>query len=173
MSKISEYLDAVRDYYARQEMERKTRQSTVAGYAQEMGMPVDRLIRQLADVGFTKSEHDALDQSERFHKDERHIMRMVKAHTEEVGATFERRQMWRRWAEAMRSVYSAEGNREPKPSVYETILDGLKLPPELESQEFEDEDYLDHLDELIRKEADAKPLVTRKIRVLRSVTQRD
>lgn len=298
MSKISEYLDAVRDYYARQEMERKTRQSTVAGYAQEMGMPVDRLIRQLADVGFTKSEHDALDQSERvalldhlrsihgsggerkkivvehesesvtllravaarengaewdalheltdrvifgldidpdlqrlvnlivaksfvqgglpsmkrgrpksdeteqlgrdvaqaywdlrdggtpyaeavatvserFHKDERHIMRMVKAHTEDVGATLERRQMWRLLAETMRWVYSAEVNREPKPSVYETILDGLKLPPELESQEFEDEDYLDHLGELIRKEADAKPLVTRKIRVLRSVTQRD
>jgi len=298
MSKISEYLDAVRDYYAQQEMERKTRRGTVAGYAQEIGIPVERLIRQLADVGFAKCEHDLLEDneleallghfmrlhgtgeprkeiviecesesvtllravaarengaewdalheltdrvifgldidsdlqrlvnlivaksfvqgglpsmkrgrpksdeteqlgrdvaqaywdlrdggtpyaeavatvSERFHKDERHIMRMVKAHTEDVGATLERRQMWRRWVEAMRWAYSAEGNREPKPSVYGTILDVVKLPPALESQDFEDEDYLDHLDELIRKAADAKPPLTRNSVHLKPVTRKD
>ena len=100
-------------------------------------------------------------------------MRMVKTHTEDVGATFERRELSRFWVETMRWVYSNKGDNEPRRPMYETILDSWKLPPELESPEFEDGDYLDHLDELIRKEADAKPLVTRKIRVLRSVTQRD
>lgn len=139
---------------------------------EQLGRDVAQAYWDLRDEGTPYAEAVATV-SERFHKDERHIMRMVKAHTEEVGATFERRAMWRRWAEAMRLIYSAEGDNQPKRSVYETILEGSKLPLELEMPEFEDEDYLDHLDELIRKEADAKPLLTRKIRVLRPVTQRD
>lgn len=103
--------------------------------------------------------------SERVHKDERHIMRMVEAHKGLVGETIEARERNRRWTSLMREIYDKD-----REGSYLSLL-SPKLPPELEQPDFQERDYIDHLDELIRAEAASKGLLTKNSSYLKPVTE--
>lgn len=126
---------------------------------ERLGHEVAQRYWDMRDKGISYA--DAVQRlSEHVHKGERHIMRLVKEHTKLVGATLEQREANRRWWALMRDMRK-EGDM-PVMSSYEKVLQQRR---ELDPPVFETDDYIDHLDELIRKEADAKPLLTKKIRV--------
>ena len=83
--------------------------------------------------------------AERFHKDERHIMRLTEKHKKIVGLTFEEREEKREWAALRRQAFEFAGS-SPSNSYLSEILEMLKPTPE-----FEPDDYIEYFDEQIVK----------------------
>lgn len=90
------------------------------------------------------------------HKDERHIMRLIEKHKASIGLTLEERRKKREWAATLARMYSESG-RDPL-QFYRNL--SLKTDPE---PDFAFEDYVDHFDELIRQESEARKPLTKKI----------
>jgi len=86
--------------------------------------------------------------SEQIHKDERHVMRLVESQKKWVGETLEARERERKWQSLMRRIPI---NREGASSYFDELLP--KFPEELQHPNFEFEDYIDHLEEMIRRGA--------------------
>jgi chorismate mutase len=91
----------------------------------------------------------------RHHKDERHLMRMVEKHKSEVGLTLEDRQRHRRWVQTMQEIYSSS-------EAYEAHLAPI-FREQMPVPDFSWEDYIEHLDEMIRAHVDTLKPLTKKI----------
>lgn len=118
---------------------------------EELGKDVAQAYWDMRDSG--KSYADAVGFiSEKIHKDERHIMRMVESNRSFVGETLEDRERKRNWLTITRQM---RGDGNGYVSIYEEFL-SPKLPTELEKIEFQNEDYVAHLEELIRLELKTK-----------------
>lgn len=83
--------------------------------------------------------------AERFHKDERHIMRLTEKHKASVGLTFEEREEKREWATLRRQAFYL-ARSSPLDSYLSTIFEILGSP-----LEFEPDDYIEYFDEQIAK----------------------
>lgn len=117
----------------------------------------------MRDAGKSYSE-TVIKLSEHFHKDERHVMRMVKEHTHVVGKTKSQRDFWR----MAREVYS--GNEE---DIRHQTLYGSMLRELPEAREFEAEDFIERIDEQIQAQREALELLTQKGANLTPVTKDD
>lgn len=111
----------------------------------------------LVDSGATYQE--AVEKvSLEIHKSERHVMRLVAKHKAEVGETLEQRTSQREFRNLLRRIYTDSPSASEALSKYAQIFEPQIPPPDLT-----EDDYLEHLDELIDQLAvNAKPL-TRKI----------
>lgn len=121
---------------------------------EQLGEKVAQAYWDMRDSGLSYAETVAW-LSERVHKDERHIMRMVEANKGLVGETIEARANNRKLKSLLRAIY--DKGREGS---YLSLL-SQTLPPDLEQPDFQEQDYIDHLDELIQAEAASKGLLTR------------
>jgi hypothetical protein len=118
---------------------------------QEMGREVAQMYWDLRDSG--KSYAQAVDLiGKKIHKEQRYIMRMVEANTSFVGHTLEERENKRKWQSLMLKI---RGDKNPYVSIYEEYFNP-KMPPELTNIEFDAADYIEHVDELIKMELNAK-----------------
>ena len=120
----------------------------------ELGLEVAYAYWSMRDSGQSYQEsinHLAL----KYHKDERHLMRWVEEHKSKVGLTLEDRQRNRRWAKNMREVYASGGSFE---AYLPTISRDQGPVPD-----FCEDDYLEHLDEMIRAYVGTLKPLTKKI----------
>lgn len=90
--------------------------------------------------------------AERFHKDERHIMRMVEKHKKIVGLTLEDREERRQWA-AIASEAFRFLETQPTNSYFSMVLEVLNPPA---PPEFDDQDCVEYLDEQMVKISQSK-----------------
>ena len=118
---------------------------------EQLGKDVAQIYWEMRDGGKSYADTVALI-SGQVHKDERHIMRMVEANKKWVGETKERREANRKWLRVMRDI--SKRSEESNFSLVNHYF--FSLPSELAQAEFQSEDWIDHLDELIRVEAEAK-----------------
>lgn len=130
-----------------------------------IGKEISQEYWNLRDRGTSYSE--AVGQlADKFHKDERHVMRFVEKHKKSVGLTFEDRQRKREWAAMMRNFYGLIRRTDPIVST----PDALVLPENYLSwaytafmqsppvPEFTGEDYVQYFDEQIVKTVKARGL---------------
>ena len=88
--------------------------------------------------------------AERFHKDERHIMRLTEKHKKSVGLTFEEREQKREWAVLRHQALEFVRRSLSDGYVLETF-EIFKPAPE-----FEPDDYIEYFDEQIVKTVRSK-----------------
>ncbi len=120
----------------------------------ELGLEVAYAYWSMRDSG--QSYQESINQlALKYHKDERHLMRWVEEHKNKVGLTLEDRQRNRRWAQTMRDVYASG-------SAFEAYLPPI-IRNEVPVPDFCEEDYLEHLDEMIREYVDTLKPLTKKI----------
>lgn len=132
-------------------------------HAQELGLKIAFLYWEMRDAG--KSYSDAvLELSERFHKDERHVMRMVKEHTRAVGETKSHREYWR----MAREIYS--GSKE---DIHNQTLFGWALKDGPTVPDLEAEDFIERIEEQIQAQREALDFLTQKSANLMPVTKSD
>lgn len=139
---------------------------------ERLGEEIARAYWDMRDSGMGYAEA-ATELSAKYHKDERHIMRSVEKHKSAIGNTLEDRNRKRRWEGLLRDVYigpTAEGQPH---SVYQSLLQSREIPPELVDFQFDRNDCLEHLEELIEKEAAKLPPLTRNSVHLKPVTRKD
>lgn len=89
-----------------------------------------------------------------FHKSERHIMRLVAKHKEEIGDTVEKRVNNR---EFWKFYHESSTGRDPF-GLYKRLLE-----PTIPVPDFTHDDYMEHLDELIQQLSTSSKLLTKKV----------
>ena len=119
--------------------------------AEDLGLDLAQEYWVLRDSGTSYS--DAVRHlSEKVHKDERHVMRLVKKHKRTIGLTLEDRQRNREWTELMANIYSRQKSYLGQANdIYSSLYGEYKSQPE-----FTAEDYLEFLDEQIVRTAQSK-----------------
>ena len=115
-----------------------------------IGLQAAQLYWEMIDSGIGYQE--AVDTvSGKFHKSERHIMRLIANHKNAVGDTLEERTGKRKWYEIMRDMYKEHPG----------ALDRFKamIEPKIPFPDLELGDYLEHLEEQVQElAASIKPL---------------
>lgn len=129
----------------------------------DIGKEISQEYWDLRDGG--KSYSEAAGQlADKFHKDQRHLMKLVEKHKEFVGLTFEDRQRKREWAAMMRNFGGLIRRTAPVISTPDTLVwpeeplfsalnAYLQRPSVLE---FSGEDYVEYFDEQIVKTVKAR-----------------
>ncbi|MFY7863876.1 hypothetical protein [Roseateles sp.] len=138
----------------------------------QLGEQIARAYWDMRDSGVGYTEATAA-LSAKYHKEVRHISRMVEKHKSAIGTTLEERNRKRKWEHALRNIRIAAGAEARTNSVNQTLRNACELPPELAQIQFENEDYLEHLKELIDREAAGLPPLTRNVVKLMPVTDSD
>ena len=130
-----------------------------------IGKEISQEYWDLRDRGTSYSEA-AGQLADKFHKDERHVMRFVEKHKKSVGLTFEDRQRNREWAAKMRNLYgfirqtdsivsTPHADVLPENYLTSTYTALMQSPP---VPEFTGEDYVQYFDEQIVKTVKARGL---------------
>jgi hypothetical protein len=131
----------------------------------DIGKEISQEYWDLRDKGTSYSEA-AGHLADKFHKDERHVMRLVEKHKKSVGLTVEDRQRKREWAAMMRNFYGLTRRTDPVASMPDALVlpenylssaftAFMQIPP---VPEFTGEDFIQYLDEQIVKTVKAKGL---------------
>lgn len=139
---------------------------------ERLGEEIARAYWDMRDSGMGYAEA-AAELSAKYHKDERHIMRSVEKHKSAIGNTLEDRNRKRLWESALRGLYIGPTSEGQRLSAYESFLQAHELPPELADVQFDGNDCLEHLEELIQIEAAKLPPLTRNSVHLKPVTRED
>ncbi len=121
-----------------------------------LGREVAQRYWDMRDAGVGYSEA-VTRLAEDIHKDERHVMRPVEKNKKSVGLTPADRAINRRWNDLMRTMY--EKDKAGFLESYARIFASIDEP----TPKFQVDEYLNHLDEVIRTEAKAKKPLTKKI----------
>ena len=104
---------------------------------------------EMLDAGVSYA--NAVDQlSKEFHKDERHLMRLVSAGKKELGETLERRQLMREWWTACAVAHEAKESRGEK-SGLSSDLEALEAESKRMDEDHAKRDLFAETDEMIEK----------------------
>jgi len=123
--------------------------------AEDLGKKVAQAYWDMRDTGISYSE--AVSQlAEKFHKDERHVMKLVERHKESVGTTFEDRKRNRELTEARLNFFETTRMVRPigQSSNMRELLGFSPIPPD--PPDFTWEDCIEYLDEKIVKTVKAR-----------------
>ena len=117
---------------------------------EDMGLEVAKTYWDMRDKG--ESYSNAVSQlMDDFHKDERHIMRLVKTHEKSVGEDFQAREKKREFEKTLQQLAGAI-------SLTEKIGDPFSFLYEPHLPEFTIEDYMEYLDERVTSTIKARGL---------------